>query len=154
MGDNRLYGAGDFLCGSLWWNNAPPSPGPAASHPTQIAPGHTERSTQLPYRGSSNDRKASGSWKEMKERPLGKQNRWIFLWKFKFSVFSLILCENKVGKMRADVRATPHSAQYLSQALLCLSLLNQISQKPGSTLKSLIQKLRETMETIAQKPQN
>lgn len=46
----------------------------------QIAPGHTERSTQLPYRGSSNDRKASGSWKEMKERPLGqgKQNQMDF----------------------------------------------------------------------------
>ena len=43
----------------------------------QLAPGHTERSTQLPHRGSSNDRKASGSWEEIKGKPLGqgKQNQ-------------------------------------------------------------------------------
>jgi len=42
-----------------------------------MAPGHIERSTQLPYRGSSNDRKPSGSRKEMKEKALGqgKQNQ-------------------------------------------------------------------------------
>lgn len=93
----------------------------------QITPGHTEVHNCLTG-GSSNDRKASGSWKKWR-RPLGQENRirWIFLWKFKFSVFSLILCENKGGQ---------DESWCASNATLCtvfvsfcvLVSLNQISQ--------------------------
>lgn len=80
MGDNRLYEVGEtsfvVLCDETM---LPHLQVHLLSHPTNGS-WPFERSTQLPYRGSSNNRKPSGSRKEMKEKALGqgKQNQMDF----------------------------------------------------------------------------
>lgn len=109
----------------------------------QIAPGHTERSTQLPYQPCSCLQK--GFWfmeQNEKKNPWARENgiRWIFLWKFKILHFlPHFMWEQGSGKMRrAHVRAMLYSVRHSSQALPVSSSLWTEYPKPGSTLKVLI----------------
>lgn len=129
MGTTGCMGWRDFLCGSLWWNNAPRLQVHLLSHPTD---------NPWPYRGHTTALQGLFQWQkgfwfmERNERKTpgpGKTESDGFFFENLNSPFSPSFYVRTRGKARweADVRATPHFLHSIC-LFLCLSLFEQISQ--------------------------